>query len=124
MSTLCPDLMKFNLINTTYIDGVAGGDIEIIREIVNIFKTQVPEFVSEMKLLANKKDFYNLGLLAHKAKSSIAIMGMENLALMLKEFEINAKDNINQEKYDCYISIFEKETAEAIIELDFFLNNH
>jgi HPt (histidine-containing phosphotransfer) domain-containing protein len=115
--------MEFNLINTTYLESISGGDNEIVREIVNIFKLQAPEFVSEMKLLVDRKDFYNLGLLAHKAKSSIAIMGMENLAKMLKEFEINAKAFIMQEKYEYYISRFEKETTEAIIELDNFLHN-
>jgi HPt (histidine-containing phosphotransfer) domain-containing protein len=116
--------MKFKIINIAYIDNVAGGDIEIIREIINIFKAQIPEFVAEMKLLAKKEDMLNLGLLAHKAKSSIAIMGMENLALMLKEFEISAKSDINLEKCDYYIARFEKETAEAIIELDCYLNNY
>ena len=112
------------MINTTYLESVSGGDIEIMREIINIFKAQIPEFLSEMKSLLVKEDYYNLGLLAHKAKSSIAIMGMDDLAVMLKEFEINARGNLNPQKYDFYILKFEKDTTEAIIELDRYLNNH
>jgi HPt (histidine-containing phosphotransfer) domain-containing protein len=116
--------MEFKVINFTYLESVSGGDIEILREVANIFKTQVPEFISEMKSLLSIKDYNKLGLLAHKAKSSIAIMGMEDLVLMLKEFEINARGNIDSEKYDSYISRFEKETAAAIIELDRYLDSH
>jgi len=115
--------MKFELINISYLESVAGGDIEIIREIAEIFKSQIPEFIDEMKYLSNKKDFYNLGLLAHKAKSSIAIMGMEDLAIMLKEFEIIAKESIDPGKHEYFISRFEKDTSDAIIELDRYLNN-
>jgi HPt (histidine-containing phosphotransfer) domain-containing protein len=112
------------MINTTYLESVSGGDVEIIREIINIFKAQIPEFISEMNTLLLNKDYDNLGLLAHKAKSSMAIMGMEDLAIVLKEFEIEARGNINPQKYDAYISRFEKDTTEAIIELDRYLNNH
>ena len=115
--------MKLNLVNIAYLESVAGGDNEIIREIVEIFKSQVPEFISEMKDLLDKKDYHELGLLAHKAKSSIAIMGMEDLAIMLKDFELNAREGINQVKYPIYISRFENDTASAIIELDYFLSN-
>lgn len=115
--------MKLNLINSTYLESVAGGDVEIIREIIEIFKAQVPEFVSEMKDLFDKKDFLELGLLAHKAKSSISIMGMEDLAIMLKDFELNAKKGINQDEYSSFISRFENDTADAITELDRYLKN-
>lgn len=116
-------MMKLTLINISYLESVAGGEISIIREIVEIFKTQVPDFISEMRSLLDKKDFHNLGLLAHKAKSSIAIMGMEELALMLKEFEISAREGVNTEKYPLYITRFEKDTEAAIKELDNYLKN-
>ena len=115
--------MELNLINIAYIESVAGGDMEIMMEIINIFKSQVPEFITEMKDLLNKKEFLQLGLLAHKAKSSISIMGMEDLAIMLKDFELNAKKGINQDEYSSFISRFENDTADAITELDRYLKN-
>jgi HPt (histidine-containing phosphotransfer) domain-containing protein len=116
--------MKFNLINIGYLETITGGDSEIMNEIINIFIDQIPEFVTEMKSLLKKKDHYNLGLLAHKAKSSVAIMGLEELSIMLKEFEINAKANSEPEKYPVYISRFENDTEDAIIELKSYLNNN
>lgn len=83
--------MEYKFINTEYLDSVSGGDSEIIREIVVMFKEQVIEIFNEMNSHLSEKDYRSLGLLAHKAKSSVAIMGMDDLALMLKTFELQAK---------------------------------
>lgn len=114
--------MVFKYINPAYIESVSGGDTETIRELVTIFSEQVPEFSKEMKNLLEKGDFYNLGLLAHKAKSSVAIMGMEDLAVMLKKFELDAKGNKDPNNYATYVARFESETSEAVAELGEYLN--
>ena len=44
-----------------------------------------------------------LGLLAHKAKSSVSIMGMNDLAIMLKTFELQAKEDKESGLYESYI---------------------
>lgn len=110
--------MDYKFINTDYLDSVSGGDNEIICEIVGIFREQVVEFNNEMKALLAAKNYTALGLLAHKAKSSVAIMGMNDLSALLKTFELQAKGGIAVENYKGYIERFEKETALAVIELD------
>ncbi|MGQ9619664.1 MAG: Hpt domain-containing protein [Bacteroidales bacterium] len=115
--------MDYKYINPEYIESVAGDDKEAIKEIVEIFREQVSEISAEMKELYEASDYYNLGLLAHKAKSSVAIMGMENLASMLKTFELQAKEGLEKEKYITYISDFEHDTAEAIVELDNYIKS-
>lgn len=115
--------MSYKYINTDYIQSVTGGDKESVSEIVGMFREQVVEILAEMKKLLESGDYYNLGLLAHKAKSSAAIMGMENLAGMLKTFELQAKEGIEKEKYGFYISCFEHDTAEAITELEDYLKS-
>jgi HPt (histidine-containing phosphotransfer) domain-containing protein len=97
-------IMDYKFINTEYLDSVSGGDHETFYEITSKFREQVAEF--------------NLGLLAHKAKSSVAIMGMSELAVMLKTFELQAKEGKETEKYESYISRFRNETEEALKELD------
>ena len=114
--------MEFKFIKTEYLETVSGGDKEIIRELVEIFRAQVVEFAGEMRSLFASKDYFNLGLLAHKAKSSIAIMGMNDLADLLKKFELDAKAGIETEKYEGYIKRFENETESAVKELDAYLN--
>ncbi|MCU0456266.1 MAG: Hpt domain-containing protein [Bacteroidales bacterium] len=109
--------MEYKFINPEYIDSVSSGDSSIIIEIAKLFEEQVPEMLNEMKILFGQKKYYDLGLLAHKAKSSVAIMGMAGLAQMLKTFELQAKESLETEKYRSYIDRFDKETSEAIREL-------
>jgi HPt (histidine-containing phosphotransfer) domain-containing protein len=115
--------MDYKFINTEYLDSVSGSDHEIIIEIVNIFREQVVEMYNEMKSHLANKNYISLGLLAHKAKSSVAIMGMDDLATMLKTFELQAREGKESELYESYISRFREETEGAIRELDDLVNN-
>jgi HPt (histidine-containing phosphotransfer) domain-containing protein len=110
--------MDYRFINTEYLDSVSGGDPDIIVEIVSMFKEQAIEIYDEMKSHLSGKRYNSLGLLAHKAKSSVAIMGMSDLAMMLKTFEIQAKEGIESHLYESYINRFKTETAAAVLELD------
>ncbi len=110
--------MDFKYINTEYLEMVAGGDSDLLKELIGMFRDQVTEFNTEMKELYGERDYKALGDLAHKAKSSVAIMGMDSLANMLKIFELEAKDGKNTEKYESYLLRFEDETIHALEELD------
>jgi HPt (histidine-containing phosphotransfer) domain-containing protein len=118
------EVMEYKFISTEYLDSVSGGDADTICEIVDIFREQCVEMVKEMKSLNTSGNFKALGLLAHKAKSSVAIMGMEDLALMLKTMELQAKEGKDTLMYGSYIDRFENETRAAIEELDDFISNN
>ena len=113
--------MDFKFINTEYIETVSGGDTEVVKELVGIFRDQAVEFTAEMRSLLASKDYFNLGLLAHKAKSSVAIVGMADLASLLKTFELEAKAGSNPENYKSYISRFESDTKGAVRELESYV---
>jgi len=115
--------MDYKFINCEYLDTVSGGDVETIRELIAIFSDQVVEIGNEMRSLLSKGDFYSIGMLAHKAKSSVAIMGMNDLVKMLKTFELEVKEGKEKEKYDSYITRFEQETKAAVKELENYLIN-
>lgn len=108
------------MIKTEYLEMVTGGDAGILSDLVDIFKVQADEFSEEMDKLFKAGDFPGLGLLAHKAKSSVAIMGMDDLAAMLKNFELEAKSGENKEKYGDYITRFNSDIKIAILELDHY----
>jgi len=111
-------IMEFKYINTEYLEMVAGGDLDLLKELIGMFRDQVFEFNTELKELYGQYDYKALGNLAHKAKSSVAIMGMDSLANMLKTFELEAKDGRNSEKYESYLIRFENDTMHALEELD------
>jgi HPt (histidine-containing phosphotransfer) domain-containing protein len=115
--------MDYKYINTEYLDSVSAGDNDTIIEIVSMFREQAVEFQNEMKDLLASKDYYSLGLLAHKAKSSVLIMGMNNLGDLLKTFELQAKEGKETARYESYIAKFVNDTNEAVKELDDLISN-
>lgn len=110
--------MEYKYINTEYLDSVSAGDNDVTIEIIEMFREQVAEISAEMMKLLDEKNYYNLGLLAHKAKSSVAIMGMAELAGILKTLELTAKEGIETQNYESYVTKFRVDTAEAVRELD------
>jgi HPt (histidine-containing phosphotransfer) domain-containing protein len=107
----------------TYLREMSGGNRELIKEMITIFNGQVKEFTDAMDMHLEKKEYELLGKLAHKAKSSITIMGLEELAKELKNLENLARDGRETEKYAGIISLFKQETQIAIEELNGVLQN-
>lgn len=115
--------MDFKFINPDYLESFTGGDKELIQELVDLFRQQALEFTLEMKSLLANKEYFTLGLLAHKAKSSVAIIGMADLATMLKTFELDAKEGRETGMYATYVARFESETKSAVEELEKYVSN-
>ena len=105
----------------TYLKKMTDENPELIQEMINIFTSQVDEYIGEMNSLYDLQNWNGLSRLAHKAKSSVAIMGMTNLAEMLKEFELYAKDHLHIEKYPEYIHRFTEDCSKACHELNNFI---
>ena len=116
-------LMDFRYINTEYLEMLSGGDFEIIRELIDMFRDQSGEISREMRSCLMNNDFSSLGKLAHKAKSSVAIVGLNGLAEMLGKFELMTKERKQTEQYEAYITRFDQETKIAVKELDQYVNN-
>ena len=102
---------------------MSGGNKELINEMITIFKNQVVEFANEMGQLLQNKQYALLGKLAHKAKSSVSIMGLNGLALRLKELENAAREERNVESYASIVAGFKQETNDAIKELEIVVKN-
>jgi HPt (histidine-containing phosphotransfer) domain-containing protein len=105
-------------VDLTYLKNMSAGNKDLILEMIGIFKTQVVEFSEGMDTFYKNKDYEQLGRLAHKAKSSISIMGLNDLALDLKLFETLAKAGEQTETYPALIEKFKSVTSEALGELD------
>ena len=114
--------MEYKSFNPDYLLNISGGETAIMEEIVTIFRNQIPEFITEMNTLLTNDKFYELGLLAHKAKGSVTVMGMDDTAKMLKAFELQAKAGEQKEKYAGYISDFERDAATVLAEIDHFFS--
>ncbi len=102
----------------SYLKSLANNDESFIRDMINIFKEQFEEYRIEMPDLLEKSDFNNLSKMAHKAKSSVAVMGMTSEADILQKLEILSKTGKQSEDYAEMINIFITQTSEAISELE------
>jgi len=108
----------------SYLQSMSGSDSKFIREMVEIFREQIGEYSSEMPRLLAASDYENLSKIAHKAKSSLAVMGMNAEADLLKDLEIKAHDRIETHSYKEMIDLFIERSALALNELDAYLSNH
>jgi HPt (histidine-containing phosphotransfer) domain-containing protein len=113
--------MEYTYINPEYLQTVSGGDMSIIEEIVSMFREQSAEAYEQMLSFLEKGDYTNLGMLAHKVKSSASIMGMNDLASMLKTLELQAREGKETGSYRSYIERFRTETSVALTELDDYI---
>ncbi len=116
--------MEYIAFNPEYLVNITGGDTATMEEIAGIFTGQIPEFVTEMKTLFAEGRYYDLGLLAHKAKGSVTVMGMEATSKMLKEFELLAKTGDQKERYAGFIANFEEDANRVITEINDYLSKN
>ena len=107
----------------SYLQEMSGGNRELVIEMINIFKSQVVEFASDMEEHLKRNEFELLGKLAHKAKSSVSIMGLNDLAKDLKTLENLAKEGKDPELYPGLVHNFKHTTSEAIEELNVIQKN-
>ena len=105
-----PDHYKY--INLTYLESISEGNNDIIKELIEIFLDQIPEFTDGMTHCFDTKDWKGLAALAHKAKSSVLSMGMNHLGdVELKNLELLS---IQQH----LIELKEDHSAEALKETE------
>lgn len=78
-------------INTTLLLEVFGNDKEIICDMIDVFISMSNEYFGDIKNSYVSKNWFDLGLITHKAKASCRTMGLSNLGNSLDNIENNAK---------------------------------
>jgi len=104
--------------NLNYLHTITEGDTASMRELILLFIEQVPEFIDNLKKLLAEERFLELGKEAHKAKSSVMIMGMDDLGHDLKTLQLDTISGIRKETYAQHVSRFEAECLAAVEELN------
>jgi len=102
----------------TYLREMSAGNRELVKEMIDIFISQVEDFYEQMDDLMEKQEWEKLGKLCHKAKSSVTIMGQEELGAELKWLELDSKADKTIEKYPAIIQRFKDDTAIIVQELN------
>ena len=76
----------------SYLNQVFQGNKEMIHQIIIMFVKQVPDYFNEMQECVVRADFSALHPLAHKAKSSIAMLGLKDMEALVLEIEKKSKN--------------------------------
>ena len=103
-------------INLDYLNS-SSKDPGFVKKMIELYLDTMPQVMETMKIGILEKNLEILGKTAHKAKSSVLIVGLEDLSAMFREMELEAKAG-NSEKN--YLEIFvecQKIFDEAVLEL-------
>lgn len=110
---------QYECIDLSYLESIAEGDRSIIEELITIFLDQLPEFTEGLDKSFKEKRWLDVAAIAHKAKSSVISMGMEEMGNKdMKNLELVAK-----ELYARQINKKESPTPEEKREADQFTKN-
>ena len=117
-------MSNYKFINVTYLLEVADGDKTMISDIVELFKIQVPEFVTVMKEHLEFENFVDFKRILHKAKSAYSVLGISIVTERLKfmEDEHYTKNDITE--LSKFVEFFSDVSYSAIEEINLFLNNN
>ena len=103
--------------NLEYLRSMTDGNKEIIRQMIELFLLQVPDFIRNLNELYRTGQYAALGKEAHKAKSSLQIMGMTDLVLEMKIFQLKTIVGNEVASYPVHIHNFEIQCNAAVAEL-------
>ncbi|MBL0316245.1 MAG: Hpt domain-containing protein [Flavobacteriales bacterium] len=88
----------------SYLNQVFQGNREMINNIINLFLQQVPEYIREMEECVRKNEPLSLHPLAHKAKSSVSMLGIKDMENDILQIEQDSKHLRNLEGLPLLVS--------------------
>jgi HPt (histidine-containing phosphotransfer) domain-containing protein len=106
-----------NITNLDYLKDITDGEPEILKEFINMFFDQLPEFKDGMTNALKEENWEGLCLIAHKAKSSVMTFGMNELGLKLKTLQLNTLHSTDIDTYKEIVDEFIDTINKAEIEL-------
>ena len=107
------------LVDFSYVEDLAGGKPEYMKQVLTIFMDNTFPGVDELeKLIKNKADFEPISKQAHFLKSSVGIIKIKDMHETFKSIEMLGKEKENREEIERLLEIvletFEK--AKPIIK--------
>lgn len=92
------------LFDLSYLNQVFQGNQEMVNNIIRLFLEQVPEYVEEMEDCIKRDDMIALHPLAHKAKSSISMLGLTTMERNILDIERFSKEHVNFDRLPCLVA--------------------
>ncbi|MBO7476818.1 MAG: response regulator [Salinivirgaceae bacterium] len=109
---------QFKFIDPTHIDSVTGGDEKFKQELISVFVQQMPTLIAGLEKALQDNDYKQLSAIAHKTKSSVALMGIESLRADMAELEQKAKVGEDEECYKRIVTNFIEVSTDVLAEIE------
>ena len=84
-------------LDLSYLKDMSGDSAEFIIEMIDLFKTQTPAYVAELKKAVENQDWPNVAANAHKIKPTLSYVGRDDAKDFMQTIEHNARDLKNLE---------------------------
>ncbi len=104
-------------IDLSYLRNALNNKKESLKEIMNLFIKVIPPMIKEIESLYEQGKWKELGQAAHKIKSNLAAMGMNQAVIMTKKIETNVTHLKNKGKLVPIITSLVSACQGAVTEL-------
>ncbi len=106
------------LFDLTYLTTIADGNSEFINEIVSAFINQTPALLSDMEKASKNKEWKTVGDLAHKLKSNLTMLGINQLSAITQSIEADGRTDHNTDTLPKRTKILVETCTLAIKEME------
>ncbi len=96
------------LLNFDYLNKISKGNADFKNEMLDLFRKQLPKIKNDLNEALQQKNYDELSAVAHKAKSSFSMFGIEELRQSMFMLETDAKKKVNITEYPKIIDRFNK----------------
>ncbi len=96
------------VIDLAYLNSIAAGDQNFIQEILKMFIEHTLPDMEILKRNGQNRDMAKCSTIAHKMKSSVAMLGNQDATELVSYIEISAKTGENPDQVIAKIDEFDK----------------
>ncbi|WP_291865343.1 ATP-binding protein [Maribacter sp.] len=98
------------------------GQIELLDELIRLYKQNALEFIGVVKVHLTNNSFDDVSLAAHKIKAGLAMLETESLLEIIVQIQNSCKNNVDKKHVEFLYSRFLIEYPKVEQELDVALN--
>jgi|GEM_PF-467997 len=105
----------------SYLNQIFQGNREMINNIISLFIQQVPDYINEMEECVRKNEPLSLHPLAHKAKSSISMLGIKDMETDILQIEQDSKHLRNLDRLPSLVANVKQNYSFVFVQLKEYL---
>jgi HPt (histidine-containing phosphotransfer) domain-containing protein len=109
---------SFEKPDLSYLRQLMDNNAEIVLEVLAIFKSEVPKDIQHLELNMQQKEWEQLSKTAHKLKSSVGNLGLNQLRDIFLYIEQNGKEKTNIDQLPEYVNKAVKGIQQLFIDIE------